>query len=50
LQDENIDVVLSHPKKTKAIASARIKNQIHAILRNFNFHCAYADLFGKKEN
>jgi transposase len=24
LQDENIDVVLSHPKKTKAIASAKI--------------------------
>jgi transposase len=96
LQDHNYDVVLSHPKKTKAIASAKImtdkissetlthllrtnllptsyilprqlrqtrdllrhrvalvtirtslKNRIHAILRNFNFHCPFTDLFGK---
>lgn len=96
LQDENIDVVLSHPKKTKAVASAKImtdkissevlahllranflptayilppqirhirdllrhraaltiirtslKNRIHAILRQFNFHCPRTDLFGK---
>jgi len=96
LQDYNYDVTLAHPKKAKAIASAKIKsdkisskiladllrsdliptcyipdrekrtlrdflrhrtvlvsirtslkNRIHAVLRNFNFHCPYTDLFGK---
>lgn len=96
LQDYNYDVTLAHPKKAKAIASAKIKsdkisskiladllrsdlipacyipdrekrtlrdflrhrtalvsirtslkNRIHAVIRNFNFHCPYSDLFGK---
>jgi transposase len=96
LQDNNFEITLAHPKKAKAIASAKIKsdklsskiladllrsnlipacyipdretrtlrdflrhravlviiksslkNRIHALLRNFNFHCPYSDLFGK---